>query len=104
MPRMAKDILCSQTTATSGAAQNTDTVTATVLSGTATEALVAHHELCLLSFKQLCARLPLGERNLREQIKRNRIPHIRLPGGRRLLFDWQTVHQALLRYQRGGVE
>lgn len=55
-----------------------------------------------LDFKQLCQRVPLSERTLREAIKRRQIPHIRLPGARRLLFDWETVRVALLRHQRGG--
>lgn len=55
-----------------------------------------------LDFKQLCERLPLGERTLREAIKRRQIPYVRLPGARRLLFDWENVRAALLRYQQGG--
>ena len=55
-----------------------------------------------LDFKQLCERLPLGERTLREAIKRRQIPFIRLPGARRLLFDWENVRAALLRHQQGG--
>ena len=57
-----------------------------------------------LDFKGLCKRLPLGARTLRTEIKRGRIPHIRLPGGRRLLFDWETGRANLLRHQRGGAE
>ena len=57
-----------------------------------------------LSFHALCARVPLGPRTLREEIKRGRIPHIRLPGARRLLFDWDAVRASLLRYQSGGIQ
>lgn len=58
--------------------------------------------LGLLDLAGLAARVPLGERTLREEIKKRRIPSIRLPGGRRLLFHWPSVEAALLRYQRGG--
>ena len=64
--------------------------------------LPAANDTGFLDFKQLCERLPLGERTLREAIKRRQIPHVRLPGARRLLFDWENVRAALLRYQKGG--
>lgn len=57
-----------------------------------------------LDFAGICARVPLSERTLREAIKRRQIPHIRLPGARRLLFDWPSVQAALARYQKGGTE
>ena len=64
--------------------------------------LQAANDTGFLDFKQLCERLPLGERTLREAIKRRIIPHVRLPGARRLLFDWENVRAALLRHQQGG--
>ena len=57
-----------------------------------------------LGFKTLCELVPLSERTLRKAVKKGQIPHIRLPGARRLLFDWETTRQAILRFQRGGVE
>jgi hypothetical protein len=66
------------------------------------KSLQAANDAGFLDFKQLCERLPLGERTLREAIKRRLIPHVRLPGARRLLFDWDNVRAALLRYQQGG--
>lgn len=57
-----------------------------------------------LDFPGLCDRVPLGERTLREHIAEGRIPHIRLPGGRRLLFHWPTVQAALLRFEKGGAK
>lgn len=55
-------------------------------------------------FDGLMAAVPLGPRTLREEIKKGRIPTIRLPGGRRLLFHLPSVERALLRFQRGGIE
>lgn len=56
-----------------------------------------------LDFRGLLGAVPLGERTLREEIKRKRIPAIRLPGGRRLLFHLPSVQKALLRFQEGGI-
>lgn len=58
----------------------------------------------IIGFDELVARLPQGPRTLREEIKRGRIPHIRLPGARRLLFDWQSVQRSLLRFEQGGIQ
>jgi len=58
----------------------------------------------ITDFVGLCAAVPLSERTLREEIKKGRIPAIRLPGGRRLLFHMPSVEKALLRFQRGGIE
>lgn len=55
-----------------------------------------------ISFNALLAAIPLSERTLREEIRRGRIPTIRLPGGRRLLFHLPSVTAALLRHQHGG--
>lgn len=61
--------------------------------------------LGFLDFPGLAERVPLGERSLRQAVADGRIPSIRLPGGRRLLFFWPAVEKALLRFQRGeGVE
>jgi len=57
-----------------------------------------------LDFAGLLAALPLGERTARAEIKKGRIPAIRLPNGRRLLFHWPSVEKSLLRFQRGGIE
>lgn len=58
----------------------------------------------LLDLPGLLARVPVSERTLRAEVKKGRIPAIRLPHGRRLLFHWPSVEAALLRHQRGGVE
>jgi hypothetical protein len=55
-------------------------------------------------FTGLLLAVPLGERTLREEIKKGHIPAIRMPGGRRLLFHMPSVERALLRFQRGGIE
>ncbi len=57
----------------------------------------------LIEFPELLRRVPLSERTLREAIKRRQIPHIRLPGARRLLFDWESVRLALTRFEKGGI-
>lgn len=57
-----------------------------------------------ISFDALLAAVPLSARTLRAEIRRGRIPAIRLPGGRRFLFHLPSVERALLRFQRGGIE
>ena len=57
-----------------------------------------------LDFDGLLAVVPLGARTLRAEIKKGRLPVIRLPGGRRLLFHLPSVEAALIRFQRGGIE
>ena len=54
-----------------------------------------------LTLQQLRERLPLSERTIRGLIKKGLLPVISLPKSRRLLFDWETVRNALLRHQRG---
>jgi hypothetical protein len=55
-----------------------------------------------IDFAELSRQVPLCERSLREAIRRGRIPSIRLPGARRVMFHWDSVQEALLRLQRGG--
>jgi len=50
------------------------------------------------NFEQLAKQLPLSPRKLRGLIADGAIPVIRLPGSRRLLFDWPAVEAALRRY------
>lgn len=54
-----------------------------------------------ITFEQLCERVPYSPRKLRDDIKAEHIPSIRLPGDRRLIFHWPSVQNALLRQQRG---
>ena len=54
-------------------------------------------------FQQLCADVPLSPRTLRQLVKDEVIPHIRMKGGRRLLFHGPSVERALLRFQKGGI-
>jgi hypothetical protein len=58
----------------------------------------------VIDFNELCARVPLSPRTLREAIKRRQIPAIRLPRSRRLLFSWESVRSSLLRFTTGGIE
>jgi hypothetical protein len=55
-------------------------------------------------FDGLRAAVPLSERTLRSEIKKGRLPAIRMPGGRRLLFHLPSIEKSLLRFQRGGIE
>ena len=50
--------------------------------------------------KQLLARLPVSRRTLGNWKAKGMLPFIKI--GRRCLYDWASVHGALLRRQRGG--
>jgi hypothetical protein len=54
-------------------------------------------------FQQLRSFVPVSERTLRSLIKKEIIPHVRVKGGRRLLFHGPSVERALLRFQKGGI-
>ncbi|MSU62123.1 MAG: hypothetical protein EXS31_06965 [Pedosphaera sp.] len=56
-----------------------------------------------VDFNGLCAAVPLSARTLRELIKKRIVPHIRLSGGRRLLFSLSNVEKSLLRFEKGGI-
>lgn len=49
----------------------------------------------------LLQRVPFSRGTLRNRMKDGTIPFIRA-GGRRIIFDWPSVRDALLRMQRGG--
>jgi hypothetical protein len=49
--------------------------------------------------KRLLAKLPISRRTLGNWKARGIIPYIKI--GRRCLYDWASVHGALLRRQRG---
>ena len=50
--------------------------------------------------KQLLAKLPISRRTLGNWKASGVLPYIKI--GRRCLYDWASVHGALLRRQRGG--
>ena len=50
--------------------------------------------------KRLLARLPISRRTLSNWKAKGLLPYIKI--GRRCLYDWASVHGALLRRQRGG--
>ena len=50
----------------------------------------------IIGFDVLVSRLPLSARSVRAEVKGGKIPHIRLPGARKLLFDWRAVQDALI--------
>ncbi len=50
---------------------------------------------------QLRRRLPLSPRTLYNWRVSGKLPHLCLPGSRRVLYHWPTVERALLRFQKG---
>ena len=52
--------------------------------------------------KQLLKLLPVSRRTLWQWRETGKIPCVRVPGGRRVLFHWESVQAALLRLQKGG--
>ena len=50
--------------------------------------------------KQLLAKLPISRRTLGMWKAKGIVPYIKI--GRRCVYDWPSVHGALLRRQRGG--
>lgn len=74
--------------------------------GQNTEATLTLQQVAILAafidFTELAKRVPLCERSLREAVRRGKIPSIKLPGARRVMFHWDSVQAALLRMQRGA--
>jgi predicted site-specific integrase-resolvase len=58
-------------------------------------------EACFINEKQLLARLPVSRRTLFNYRTSGKIPYVNC-GGRRILFHWPSVEQALLRQQQGA--
>jgi hypothetical protein len=54
--------------------------------------------------KELLTRLPISRRTLWQWREDGKIPCVRLPGGRRVIYHWPSVRSALLRRQNGGGE
>jgi len=52
----------------------------------------------------LLERLPVSRRTLFAWRENGKIPCVRLPGGRRVIYHWPSVELALLRNQKGGVQ
>ncbi len=50
---------------------------------------------------ELRRRLPVSRRTLLTWRQTGKLPFVRL-GGRRILFHWESVKSALLRFQRNG--
>jgi predicted site-specific integrase-resolvase len=59
------------------------------------------HDGGFLSQSELLPRLGISRRTLANWRRRGLIPYVKLPGSRRLLFDWQNVKAALLRQEKG---
>jgi len=60
----------------------------------------ARGESAFMDEKQLLAKLPISRRTLDNWKATGVLPYIKI--GRRCLYDWASVHGALLRRQRGG--
>jgi predicted site-specific integrase-resolvase len=54
-----------------------------------------------LNESQILPRLGVSRRTLATWRCKGVIPYIRPPGGRRILFDWDSVKAALMRQQQG---
>jgi predicted site-specific integrase-resolvase len=54
------------------------------------------------SEEQIRPLLGVSRRTLKNWRDRGLIPYVKLPGSRRILFDWPSVQAAILRQQRGG--
>jgi predicted site-specific integrase-resolvase len=52
--------------------------------------------------KELLARLPVSRRTLWQWREDGKIPCVRVPGGRRVIYHLPSVEAALLRLQKGG--
>jgi len=57
-----------------------------------------------LSLEQLAEMLGVSVGTIRNWRRRGLLPTIELPGARRIIFDRQSVRDALLRRQRGGAQ
>ncbi|MDB6021276.1 MAG: hypothetical protein JWQ04_1133 [Pedosphaera sp.] len=53
-----------------------------------------------LNEKQLLEKVPISRRTLFGWREAGKIPCVRLPGSRRVLFHWPSVEAALLRSQK----
>lgn len=56
----------------------------------------------LINEKQFLQNVPVSRKTLWKWKADGLIPYIKI--GRRCLYDWPTVHAALLRMQRGGTQ
>lgn len=54
-----------------------------------------------LTTAELLQKIPVCRRTLSNWIAGGQIPYVKIPGSRKLLFHWGSVHEALLRLQRG---
>jgi len=64
-------------------------------------ALPANAQDGFISERELRQRLPLSGRTLYSMRTSGRLPFVRLPGSRRVIYHWRSVEAALLRQQRG---
>jgi predicted DNA-binding transcriptional regulator AlpA len=62
---------------------------------------ITANEDAFLDEKQILTLIPISRRTLFNWRESGKIPHVKI--GRRNLFHWPAVREALLRLQRGGV-
>jgi predicted site-specific integrase-resolvase len=57
-----------------------------------------------ISESQILQKIPVCRRTLHAWRRKNLIPYIKLPGTRRILYDFEAVRVALMRMSHGCVE
>ena len=62
----------------------------------------ASHEEKFLTENQLLTRLPICRRTAFNWIQQGKLPCVKI--GRRKLYHWKSVEEALLRIQKGAVQ
>jgi predicted site-specific integrase-resolvase len=55
------------------------------------------------SEKEILLLVGVSRRTLKSWRERGLIPYVKLPGSRRILFDWDSVKSALMRQQQGAL-
>lgn len=62
------------------------------------------HQVGFVDEADLLRRLPVSRRTLHNWRATGKLPFVRVPGSRRLLYFWPNVEAALLRLQRGPTQ
>ncbi len=67
------------------------------------DAPIAPHDVGIINEACLLQRIPVAKRTLKNW-RDNGLPFIRLPGSRRVLYDWASVHSYLIRQQNTAIK